>query len=234
MSTGAAWSPPHNWCDRRCERCPIASTCGVHVACTRRRAERVARGDDPDSPEAILEGVVRTLESAVRMAEQMGREAGIEIERPLAQPPVVLDGVRVQRVGERVARALAQVHAPADATSEPLAEAADETIALWSLLVAKAARVFSYTVDFDPDIWARDAEPNLLLIQRVRDALSCAFDQLQREWRAGSIPDDVWDGVEHLDRLLSPLFDCVNPSAQLYLEVLIAQGLAPSPFVARD
>ena len=108
---------------------------------------------------------------------------------------------------------------------------ADETIARWSLLVAEAARVFSYTVEFDPDTWARDAEPNLLLVQRVRGALSRALDQLQRELRAaGSIPDEVWDGVDSLDRLLSPLFDRVSPSARRYLEVLIANGVAPSPF----
>ena len=57
------------------------------------------------------------------MAEQMASEAGIELDRPLPQPPVALDSVRVRRVGEQVARALAQVSVPADDASEPLVEA---------------------------------------------------------------------------------------------------------------
>jgi hypothetical protein len=154
-SMHGAWSTPHNWCDRRCERCPVALDCAVHVACRRRCAERVARGEDPDSYEAKAEDVLENLESAVCMLEQMAGEAGIDIHQRLPQPPIALDAVRVQRAGEQVVRALAQVRVPVDLASEALADAADETIALWSLLVVKAVRVFSYTVAFDPDVWAQ-------------------------------------------------------------------------------
>lgn len=225
-----AWSTPHNWCDRRCERCPVALDCGVNLACIRRRAEREARGDDPDSSEAMVEDVLESLESAVRQLEPLAGEAGIDVHQRLPQPPVVLDAVRVQRAGDQVVRALMRLRVPDDLASERLADAADEIIALWSLLVVKAARVFSYTAEFDPDVWAQDAEPNLLLMQHVRGGLSRVLEQLQPELPVGSIRDEVQAGVADFDRLLSPLFDGVSRAARRRIEVSTHHGVAPSPF----
>lgn len=229
-----SWSTPHNWCDRRCERCPIAPECPVHLACSRRRAEHRARGEDPDSSEVVAEDVRQSLESAVRMLEQLAREAGIDMQQPLPQPPVPLDAVRVQRAGRRVLRALVEWRVPVDLASEALAEAAQESIALWSILVVKAARVFSYSVEFDPETWAMDAEPNLLLMQHVRSSFSRALEELQRGLPQGSIPDEVRDGVSAFDRLLSPLFDGVSRAARRRLEVLMTHGVAPSPFCTQE
>lgn len=103
-------------------------------------------------------------------------------------------------------------------------------MAQWSLLVAKAARVFSYTVDFDQETWAQDAEPNLLLMQHVRGSFSRLLQKLRRELPEDNLPDDVRDGVDAFDRLLSPLFDAVSGTARRCLEVFIAHGVAPSPF----
>ncbi|HKP55273.1 MAG TPA: hypothetical protein VJV78_01055 [Polyangiales bacterium] len=229
-STYGAWSAPHNWCDRRCERCPIASGCAVHLACSRRRAEHEARGEDPDSSEAMVQDILQSLESAVRTLQQAACEAGVDVHEQLPQPPVALDAVRAHRAGLQVARALTQLRVPVDLASEALADAADETLALWSLLVAKAARVLSYTEEFDPDVWAQDAEPNLLLMEQVRSGFSRHLERLQRELPEGCIPDEVREGVEAFDRLLSPLFDGVSRGARRCLEALIAHGVAPSPF----
>ena len=158
------WSTPHNWCDRRCDRCRLALDCEVNLACIRRRAEHEVRGEDPDSPETMAEDLQHTLESAVHMVEQLAREAEIDLSEPLPLPPVAGGAVCVQRAGEQVLRALAKLQAPLAGASEAQADAAEETIAQWSLLVAKAARIFSYTLEFDPDTWAQDAEPNLLLM----------------------------------------------------------------------
>lgn len=225
-----AWSTPHNWCDRRCERCPIASNCAVHLACARRRVEHEARGEDPDSSEVMTQDILESLEGAVRMLQQLSREAGIDMHEQLPQPPVTLDAARVHRAGLQVVRALTQLRVPRDLASEALADAVDETLALWSLLVAKAARVLSYTDELDPEVWAQDAEPNLLLMEHVWSSFARVLEQLQRELPEGSIPDEVHEGVEVFDRTLSPLFDGVSRGARRCLEVLITHGVAPSPF----
>ena len=232
-SMHGAWSTPHNWCDRRCERCPIALDCAVHLACSQRRAEHEARGEDPDSSEVVAQDILQSLESAFRMLEQISREAGIDIHEQVPQPPVALDAVRVHRAGLQAVRALMQLRVPVELASEALTDAADETFALWSLLVAKAARVLSYAEEFDPDVWAQDTEPNLLLMEHVRSSFSRVLEQLQRELPEGSIPDEVRDGVEVFDRSLSPLFDRVSCSGRRRLEVLISHGVAPSPFCTR-
>lgn len=129
------WSTPHNWCDRRCERCPVASDCDVHRSEITRRAEYEARGENPNNPTAVAEDVLQSLQSAVGMLEQMAREAGIDIDEQLPQPPVSLNTARVQRAGKEVLRALTQLRVPVDLASEVLAHAAYETVELgrsWS------------------------------------------------------------------------------------------------------
>ena len=206
--------------------------CEVHLVCTRQRAEHIARREDPDSPDVMTADMLHSLESALRMAEQMAHEAGFDIHQPLPSPPVALDAVRVHRAGVQVARALARMLVPVDVASEALTDAAGQAIALWSLLVAKAARVFSYTVEFDPDLWSQDAEPNLLLMQHVRCTFSGVLEQLRGELPEGSIPGEVQAGVDASDRLLMPLSDRVSAAARQRLEVFITHGVAPSPFCA--
>src|SRR5687768_7286215 len=98
------FSAPFNWCDRRCERCPLAGECPIQRRELQRRWVHEARGRDPDDPAVIAEDMQETLESTVRMVEEIAAEEGIDLTAPLPARPIVLDARRLERASVTVVK----------------------------------------------------------------------------------------------------------------------------------
>jgi hypothetical protein len=55
------FSAPFNWCDRKCERCPVAPECPVHRRELQNRWVRTARGVNPDDLQVAIEDGVHEM-----------------------------------------------------------------------------------------------------------------------------------------------------------------------------
>lgn len=87
MSSTIALSAPHNWCDRRCERCPLSTRCSI-----------------PDMPDRDPEEI---LADAVDLLEAMRRELGIDPAASPAPQAESIDARILREAGHRWADAFA-------------------------------------------------------------------------------------------------------------------------------
>jgi len=71
----------HNWCDRWCERCVFIERCAVGIA-ELRRWQR----DQPMTDEEVWQEVSDNFKEALRMLDEMIREAGLDPEEIANQP----------------------------------------------------------------------------------------------------------------------------------------------------
>lgn len=87
MSPSIELSAPYNWCDRRCERCPLATSCAIGGAPRR-------------EPTEILEEAAASLEA-------LCREHGIDPDAPVARPAPSIERLALERAGREWASAFA-------------------------------------------------------------------------------------------------------------------------------
>lgn len=212
----AAFNPPSEWCDRRCERCPLAEGCAVFIRDRGRRWAHEMRGVDPDDSDVLFDDMMSDLASTQAMLEDYAEEEGIDLDAPLPETPVVLEAVRLNAA----AKTLAMVIGPAQ--GDPLS-------GLVLLLVGKVARIASFLEqralvpeDEGPSIWDLDAAPNLFLLEHLRRELAGLLGMRGRM--------DALAALAQLDQLLDPLTADVEQHRPAF-EALVREGAAPSPFV---
>jgi len=228
------FSAPHNWCDRRCERCLLSPECAVFLLSERARRQEIAAGRDPDSVESIWSRVEQQLSATVQMLEVECRDRGIdpstiegrerhasceELEDQASEYLIaLLDLVETLR---RNPRALASMN---------LSDVdLDEVSGYGYLIAGKFGRVASYLTEegiLDGEVAAIDGAPNLLLIRRVLNEL----DELLPVQRLPRRPAAYLAAREDVRRRLEPLLAAVTGACDAHLEQLVRLGRAPSPF----
>lgn len=198
------FSSPHNWCDRACERCVLASVCPC------------APSPGQDSADAWAD-VTWQLQVALQMLEEQARADGISLDDlpPPAQPTV--SGALLEQAATRLAHSL---------------RAVGLRRSLGLLLASKAARLAAL-VD-DPDtVWQADGVPNLLLVERVLAQVTHEL-QRRRPSLAKVQRERVDLHLEQLTTCLAPLVATIPLTARALMDILIDAGRAPSPFVTTD
>lgn len=219
------FGPAHEWCDRICERCPLAPSCAVAVRQRGRRWAHQMRGRDPDDSEVALGDVAHDLSLALAQLEEIQAELGTPGAGPDAPaPPRPELAPVVSLVGRRLddgARELIESISRLGVEDDPLLPPA-------LTLSMKAARVGSYlsfgTLD---EVWEHDGAPNVLLLDHLRRALRA---ELARIGDDGCDRSTVHRALERFEHALDPLVARAEPQ-RAHLDALIAAGQAPSPFV---
>ena len=87
-------SAPHNWCDRRCERCPLAASCPI-----------------PAGSDRPLEEI---LADAVTELERLCLDAGIDVDNLEPPPPLPIDARVLEDAGRSWALAFADLEVAVD------------------------------------------------------------------------------------------------------------------------
>lgn len=228
------FSAPHNWCDRRCERCFLSPECAVFRLTERARRNDIAAGRDPDSLDSIWSQVEQQLSATVEMLEDECRSRGIDpttIEDWQRSAPceeledqaseylmALLDLVETLR---RNPRALASMNLSVDDL--------DEISGYGYVIAGKLGRVASYLTErgtLDGDVAAIDGAPNLLLLSLVLGEL----DELLPVHRLPRRPAAYLSAREDVRRQLEPLLATVPAACSTHLAQLVRLGRAPSPF----
>lgn len=187
-----------------------------------------ARGRDPDDPDVVLEDMRESLESTLRMLLEIARAEGIDLDTPIPPRPSVLDAKRLEKAAMALVRCLVQAF-PADDAQASAATA--ELRRLSATLAVKAARIACHLdVGADEETWARDAAPNLLLLERLKLEMAGELARLSGDV---AIDELVTRAMTELDRNLDPLIRQVGEEARGVLAALEARGAAPSPFIRK-
>ncbi len=136
------FSAPFNWCDRRCERCPLSRDCLVWRAESQRRWVHAAHGGDPDDWDVVVEDVAEDMRAALGKLLDIAAAEGIDLDTPLPPAPIVLDAVKLRRAGTVLATSIAEL-------GDSVAPAAkrDELVRSATVLGLKATRIASYLSD---------------------------------------------------------------------------------------
>lgn len=128
---------PHNWCDRRCERCPLSTSCPV-----------------PGLAERALDAI---FGDAMEQLEAICREHGFAPTTSLpSPPPKSLDAHVLGEAGDSWAAAFAALEPTvADAVSRSL------------FVIGKVARIAFAGDLGDDELWSHEVVPNLVVLERV-------------------------------------------------------------------
>lgn len=199
------FSAPFNWCDARCERCPLAPECPLRLRQLQHAWVHKAKHEDPDAIESIMEDVEQDLGSALRQLEELAAEEGIDLDAPLPPEPIQLDAERLHRAARALAFGL----------SKDGQDMTDVT-----LFMAKCVRVGMAVGEDDTEMFG-DVAPNLLLLERLRGELAARIEASSEETRAAA---------ETIDRVLQPLFAKLDDESRRHMADLVARNEAPSPF----
>jgi len=221
----APFGNPHNWCDRRCERCSIQAACPLRRRELQRRWVHEARGEDPDDAPVVMADVQHDLERAVEMVEQAAADAGIDIDELPPNLPVALDMVRLRRRGFALVKALddALRLAPDD-------DCVCEAFSIAFKLACKCGRVSGYLNDGWEEIWVADVVPNLLLIEHLFGRLDETISLRESRFDDAALVAARAARAE-LERILGPLLARVTADDRQHIVKLIERRLAPSPFL---
>jgi hypothetical protein len=217
-----AFSAPFNWCDRVCERCPLANECPLWKREQQSRWVHAARGEDPDDLAVVMNDVVEIFEKLAKDLEASARERGIDLDAPLPPRPLVLDAARLRKAGQELVVAASE-------SSEPNLVRCAMTLAM------KAGRVAGYLEDAVNPAWDADAVPNLLLIDRLRADVAVGLANLgaSRDQRSAA-QQRAERALADLDAVLGPLIDSVGETPKALIAMLSAKGMAPSPFCGAE
>ncbi|HEU0030946.1 MAG TPA: hypothetical protein VFQ53_09940 [Kofleriaceae bacterium] len=145
------FSAPYNWCDRICERCPLAAGCPVFLSSE--ESEGASLVEQLEQAAAQLE---TELEADAEDDTDDDESTGFETTSSLLP-----DGQPLFEAGRAYAFAVLE-HA----------EEREGLFGLAMLLYGKIARVSGMGATPGDDVWACDVVPNLLLIERTLDVLS--------------------------------------------------------------
>jgi hypothetical protein len=200
------FSAPFNWCDARCERCPLEPECPLRRRQLQHAWVHEAKGEDPDDPSSVMADVAQDLGSALRQLEDFVAEEGIDLDAPMPKVPIVLDAERLHRAGRALVFGLAKD---------------GQDMSNVTLFMMKCARLSLSVADDDAETFALDAAPNLLLIERLRSELAPRIEAASDETRAAAAT---------IDRVLQPLFAKLDDASRREMAELVAKNAAPSPF----
>jgi uncharacterized protein YuzE len=221
-SLGEIFSSPFNWCDRRCERCPLADACPVRRRERQRRWVHEGRGEDPDDPTTVVDDLADTMRSLMADLQRIANEEGIDLDAPLPSLAVSLDGRRLRDAGLALVTALKDL---------PNVDGGDELMNVATVVAMKCARVASY-LELDRhtarNAWSADLVPNLLLLEHLRRHLRDAFSRLSTT--DGAAPGRPWKKLDDMERVLMPLISEIGAEPRRVLAALVGQNAAPSPF----
>ena len=178
----------------------------------------------------MLQDVGETLESTLRMLLEIAKAEGIDLDAPLPPLPIVLDAKRLERTALALVRCVVEL----SHRDEPEAVAAfPELKRLSTKLAVKSARIASHLEQAQAQVageedWARDAAPNLLLLDHLKTVFA---EELARLSRTIEIGEAAARALAELERVLDPLIRDVGEDARAMLSMLQARGAAPSPFI---
>ncbi len=222
------FSSPHNWCDRRCERCPLADACAVAARSKQREWEHLSRGEDPFDVKVVIADVTATFSECIARLVGAAVEEGVPLDE-LDEPLPPLPPVAVELVDRALALFDALVRAFRDRKGDPVV---DELLACASLLYAKAGRIGDSLReprdDVDEAVFREDTVPNLLLLEHQEAAVTHLVGVVTARLDRSS--GDVLAAVAALRQALRPLLIRVSSQAREDLELLQLARRAPSPF----
>lgn len=219
-----AFGSPFNWCDRRCERCPISSSCPIWKRERQLEWLHTQRGEDPHDPAVVARDFEAELHLTIRTIEDIAKEEGISLDDvPLpSDEPIALAPRRLDLAGRRFFEAWCETFMEGRA---PVTEDAMEAA---TKLAMKAGRLSSYDGPDDP-VWSMDAVPNLLLVERLLPLVNEAVAQA-----SGYLEAESLSRLEHaeaeLHREFTRLLAEVQSESREGLQRLVQEGRAPSPF----
>jgi hypothetical protein len=224
-SVREAFGAPFNWCDRRCERCPLEPECALPRRERQHRWVAQARGLDPDDPDVQWAAVSEDLERLLRMLESIAAEEGVDLNEPLPPRLSVLDAKRLERAAMNAVKCVVELSRSPD----PRLDAVVSALRSSTMAVAgKVARIGHYLEEGgSQDSWEGDAVPNLFLLER--------YKRETRELFAGAaeLGHDAAPGLaalSEIDRLLDPMIAEIGEGPRKLLAALQARNAAPSPF----
>lgn len=204
------FSAPHDWCDRQCERCPLASACGVPLAEMQSAAAHEARGDDWDPLDDAVADMCGSLEAAIVDLTSLDEHSSLESDP---------DHPGARRLRDAAAALMLAFSKVAQTDRRRFAAAV--------ITSTKVMRISTYLMlgATGADVWRVDAVPNLLLLERAKAELRRFL--VGRRDRACR---DAADALDVLDEILDPLVAAIGPEPRRALRVLEERGGAPSPF----
>jgi hypothetical protein len=204
---------PWNWCDRRCERCPLALECTVNLRVEEQKRQLLERGADPDDPNAMLVVVAESLREAVQLVT-----AGVE-------PPEEeeLETAELYEAALRYARAVD------DLCEEGEDALVDEVRLITVILVAKTARLIDALPLQRHAIARDDTVLTLLLISQLEKQAAALAMAVGAEWQVSHMMG-YRRARRDLRRVLDVHLEAIGRSEREAVERMVAAGRAPSPF----
>jgi hypothetical protein len=228
---------PSDWCDSRCERCPMLPGCAIGQTMARRRAAQArGEGDAPEDWRAIVEDLERSCEQSLELLAEACEREGIELAGPHSEQPKPAILEAAQRLGDELA---ASAMVLADFALAAGAPHDDEDLAMLiagsALVAVKTTRIAWDSADEPraddqrPQSWAAI----VLLIEHTSQRVLDAASRLAR-----STPPAVWTRFdaarrEH-EQLWLPWLAHVSEEARVTVAALVNAGHAPSPFCRTD
>lgn len=224
--------PPYNWCDRRCERCPLSDRCAVTLRERERREAARRRGDDPDDPEVVARDITADLEQAMEMLVQAADEDGIDIDELDLDAPLPPESPAQRSLAQRgmafavAARELLQGHAD---------EAVREARQCAFLIAGKTGRISMYVtpqwqLDEERLALTCDAMPNIILVEHLLGVVAEGLAVLGERADPGALVR-FEEARAELATALLPLSAAVDDEVREALRDLAAAGRAPSPYI---
>jgi hypothetical protein len=212
---------PFNWCDRRCERCPLADECVIATADAERRSAHESVGIDPDAPEVMQADVLRTLERALALVTEAARSQGLDPEQILAEPPPEPSETATQR-RELAIRLAQQIYLACTGLGSEVASRAIERSTVVAMKVARIAEADAAEVASNID-----AAANLMVLLRLEAELRSALSAVE----IGCLEREEIERLRAgLCLALAPLWAAIPPHVIEQIDLLIRTDRAPSPF----
>jgi len=217
----AALSAPYNWCDGRCERCPLAPRCPVHNFDL--EPLRPVSADDREGVRAAALAAAHSI-AARQVLEALEDRAGPGRPRE-PEPPAA---ARLRHSCREYAFAVIALR---DALADVQPERDLGELRADAMLVAvKGGRVAGYLSDMgalEDEAALMDGVPNLLLIERIMAEIErCLADRSQVPGFASAYRA----ARDELRDLLRPHLRCVPSCYRDEIRSRVLIGGAPSPF----
>ena len=208
---------PWNWCDRRCERCPLSLECSVNIRVEEQRREAEERGADPDDPNEVMAMVAESFREAMQMLTQALPEEELEDE-PV---PERESSSELYQAGLRYCRAVEMLGCEDGLMSEA------RLISM--ILMGKTARLIDQ-LPLRRDALAReDTVLTLLLIDHLERQAAALVMAAAAEWNMGRM-FGFRRARRDLRRELDVHLESIERNERAWVERMIALGRAPSPF----
>jgi hypothetical protein len=207
----ARLSAPYNWCDARCDRCPLAAGCPIVQS-------GPPAGGDRDEERAAALATAHALAA---------REAALQAVAASKPPPRAVAS-ELRRLSRDYAMTVLAVRD--SLTPEQLDSALGDLRTDAMLVAVKGSRVachLSPEGSFDDEPALMDGVPNLLLLERIMTSIDARLAVLCSQ---GSPAGEYRAARDELRRALQPLLRAVPARFRDEIQLRTLTGAAPSPF----